>query len=136
MPCHVPATSVSCRRRTHYQKRPPAPLAQLDLSKPGEAWAEDYLRRACSGRSPMWRLLDLRRDESSLRVAVRWMKCDDQGPFSVVTLSLVEMALHWNYFDSETAARKALADTPAMKSAEASTTLGSRRNRTKQRPSR
>lgn len=84
----------------------------------------------------MWRLLDLRRDESSLRVAVRWMKCDDQGPFSVVTLSLVEMALHWNYFDSETEARNALDDTPAKKSAQTSTKLDSRRNRTKQHPSR
>ena len=112
MPCHVPATSVSCRRRSFYQKRPPTPLAQLDLSKPGEAWAEDYLRRACSGRSPMWRLIDLRRDESSLRVAVRWTKSDGQGPFSVVTLSLVEVELHWKYFDTETAARKALDEKP------------------------
>lgn len=112
MPCHVSATSVSCRRRAHYQKRPPTPLAQLDLSKPGEAWAEDYLRRACSGRAPMWRLIDLRRDESSLRVAVRWTKSDGQGPFSVVTLSLVEVELHWKYFDTETAARKALDEKP------------------------
>ena len=112
MPCHVPATSVSSRRRALYQMRPSAIAAKLDLSKPGEAWAEGYLRRACSGRSPMWRLLDLRRDESSLRVAVRWMKSDGQGPFSVVTLSLVEVELHWKYFDTETAARKALDEKP------------------------
>ena len=112
MPCHVSATSVSFRRRALYQMRPPAIAAKLDLSKPGEAWVEGYLRRACSGRSPMWRLLDLRRDESSLRVAVRWMKSDGQGPFSVVTLSLVEVELHWKYFDTETAARKALDEKP------------------------
>ena len=112
MPCHVPATSVSSRRRALYQMRPSAIAAKLDLSKPGEAWVEGYLRRACSGRSPMWRLLDLRRDKSALRVAVRWMKSDGQGSFSVVTLSLVEVELHWKYFDTETAARKALDEKP------------------------
>ena len=112
MPCHVPATSVSSRRRALYQIRPSAIAAKLDLSKPGEAWVEGYLRRACSGRSPMWRLIDLRRDKSALRVAVRWMKSDGQGPFSVVTLSLVEVELHWRYFDTETAARKALDEKP------------------------
>ena len=112
MPCHVPATSVSCRRRAISQMRPPSIAAKLDLSKPGEAWVEGYLRRACSGRSPMWRLIDLRRDKSALRVAVRWMKSDGQGPFSIVTLSLVEVELHWKYFDTETAARKALDEKP------------------------
>ena len=112
MPCHVPATSVSSRRRALYQMRPSAIAAKLDLSKPGEAWVEGYLRRACSGRSPMWRLLNLRRDKSALRVAVRWMKSDGQGSFSVVTLSLVEVELHWKYFDTETAARKALDEKP------------------------
>ncbi len=112
MPCHVPATTMSRRRRALYQMRPSAIAAKLDLSKPGEAWVEGYLRRACSGRSPMWRLLDLRRDKSALRVAVRWTKSAGQGPFSVVTLSLVEVELHWKYFDTETAARKALDEKP------------------------
>ncbi len=110
MPCHVPATSTSSRRRALYLKRPPTIAAKLDLNKPGEAWAADYLRRACSGRSPMWRLLAFRRDAAELRVAVRWHQCDGQGPFSVVTLSLVEMALRWRYFDTASAARAALDD--------------------------
>ena len=108
MPCHVPATSVSCRRRALYQKRSPTIVAKLDLSKPGEAWAEDYLRRASSGRWPMWRVLAQRRDETALRVAVRWLRSDKQGPFSVVTLSLVEMALHWRHFPSGATAVDAL----------------------------
>ena len=112
MPCHLPATIVSSRRRALYQKRPSTPRAKLDLSKLGEAWAEDYIRRACSGRSAMWHLLDLRRDESALRVAVHWIQSDGQGLFSVVTLSLIEVELHWKNFDSETAARKALDDEP------------------------
>ena len=70
MPCHVPATSVSFRRRALYQMRPPAIAAKLDLSKPGEAWAEDYLRRASTGSDAFWRLLGIRRDAVAMLVAV------------------------------------------------------------------
>ena len=73
MPCHVPATSVSCRRRALYQMRPPAIAAKLDLSKPGEAWAEDYLRRASTGSDAFWRPLGIRRDAAAMFVAVRWL---------------------------------------------------------------
>jgi hypothetical protein len=73
MPCHVPATSVSCRRRALYQKRPPTIAAKLDLSKPGEAWAEDYLRRASTGSDAFWRPLGIRRDAAALFVAVEWL---------------------------------------------------------------
>ena len=59
MPCHVPATSVSSRRRTLLPKRPPTIAAKLDLSKPSEAWAEEYLRRASTGNDAFWRPLSV-----------------------------------------------------------------------------
>ena len=109
MPCHVPATSMSCRRRALYQKRPPAIAAKLALSKPGESWAEDYLRRASSGNDAFWRPLGIRRDAAALFVAVRWLigkKCER---FSVVTISLTEHAVSWRKYPTAQAAKKALA---------------------------
>ena len=108
MPCHVPATSVSCRRRAISQMRPPSIAAKLDLSKPGEAWAEDYLRRASTGRDAFWRPLGIRRDTTALFVAVRWLigkKCER---FSVVTISLTEHAVSWRKYPTAQAARTAL----------------------------
>ena len=109
MPCHVPATSMSSRRRALYQKRPPTIAAKLDLSKPGESWAEDYLRRASTGNDAFWRPLGIRRDAAALFVAVRWLigkKCER---FSVVTISLTEHAVSWRKYRTAQAAKKALA---------------------------
>lgn len=109
MPCHVPATSMSCRRRSLYQMRPPTIAAKLDLSKPGESWAEDYLRRASTGNDAFWRPLGIRRDAAALFVAVRWLigkKCER---FSVVTISLTEHAVSWRKYPTAQAAKKALA---------------------------
>ena len=50
--------------------RPPIIAAKLDLSKPGEVWAEDYLRRASTGSDAFWRLLGIRRDAVAMLVAV------------------------------------------------------------------
>ncbi len=110
MPCHVPATSVSSRRRALYQKRPPTLAAKLELSKPGEAWAEDYLRRASTGKEAFWRPLAIRRDVAELLIAVRWLNWQPtKDRFSVVTLSLTEQALSWRKYPSANAARTALA---------------------------
>ena len=110
MPCHVPATSVSSRRRAFYPKRPPTIAAKLDLSKPGEAWAEEYLRRASTGKEAFWRPLAIRRDDAALLVAVQWLDWQPaKDRFSVVTLSLTEKALWWRKYPSAKAAKKALA---------------------------
>ena len=94
MPCHVPATSTSSRRRSLYRKRPPTIAANLDLSKPGEAWAEDYLRRASTGTEAFWRPLAIRRDDAALLVAVQWLDGEPaKDRYSVVMLSLTERAL-------------------------------------------
>ena len=108
MPCHVPATSVSFRRRAIYQMRPPAIAAKLDLSKPGEAWAEDYLRRASTGIDAFWRPLGVRRDAAALFVAVRWLIGKKSERFSVVIISLIEHAVSWRKYPTAQAAKKAL----------------------------
>ena len=109
MPCHVPATSVSSRRRTLYQKRPPTIAAKLDLSKPSEAWAEEYLRRASTGNDAFWRPLGIRRDAAALFVAVRWLIGKRSERFSVVTISLTEHAVSWRKFPTAKEAMTALA---------------------------
>ncbi len=110
MPCHVPATSVSSRRRSLYPKRPPTIATKLDLSKPGEAWAEDYLRRASTGKEAFWRPIALRRDDAALLIAVQWLDgVPAKNRYSVVTLSLTEQALSWRKYPSAQAAKKALA---------------------------
>ena len=108
MPCHVQSTSVSSRRRALYQKRPPTIAAKLDLSKPGEAWAEDYLRRASTGNDAFWRPLAIQRDAKALFVAVRWLIGKQSERFSVVTISLTEKAVSWRKYPSAQAAKSAL----------------------------
>ena len=123
MPCHVPATSVSCRRRALYQMRPPAIAATLDLSKPGEAWAEDYLRRASTGSDAFWRPLGIRRNAEALLVAVRWLIGKRSERFSVVTISLTEHAVSWRKYPSAKAARAALADLDRRRSIDSPVTV-------------
>ena len=110
MPCHVPATSVSSRRSAFYSKRPPTIAAKLDLSMPGEAWAEDYLRRASTGIDAFWRPIGIRRDAGALFVAERWLIGKKSERHSVVTISLTEHAVSWHKYPSAKAARAALAD--------------------------
>lgn len=109
MPCHVPATSASSRRRVLYQKRPPVIAAKLDLSKPVEAWAEDYLRRASTGKEAFWRPLGIRRDAAALFVAVRWLIGKRSERFSIVTISLTKHAVSWRKYPTAKAAKQALA---------------------------
>jgi hypothetical protein len=90
--------------------RPPAIAAKLDLSNPGEVWAEDYLRRASTGSDAFWRPLGIRRADAALFVAVRWLIGKQSERFSVVTISLTEHAVSWRKYPSAKAARAALAD--------------------------
>ena len=89
--------------------RPPAIVAKLDLSKPGEAWAEDYLRRASTGSDAFWRPLGIRRDAAAMFVAVRWLIGKKSERFAVVTISLTEHAVSWRKYPSGKAAKAALA---------------------------
>ena len=107
--CFLPkATSVSRRRRRLFQLRPPpAPLAVLDLSQPGERQAHDLVRRLSSGRAASWRLLGMARQGSALLCAVRWLyPSDAAAPYSLAEVSLTEPALCWRSYPSADAARQ------------------------------
>lgn len=99
MPCHVPSARVP-KNRLHSSLRvsPPHILATLDLSKKSERDAQAFLKRACSGRWPMWRMFGMRRRESTLFVAVEWLRCGTKERYSVVELSLREPAVCWRAF--------------------------------------
>ena len=106
--CFLPkATSVSRRRRRLFQLRsPPAPLAVLDLSKPGEREAQDLVRRLSSGRDASWRVLRMGRQGSTLLCVVRWRRPHGAGaPVSLAEVSLTEPALCWRFYPSADAAR-------------------------------
>ncbi len=119
MPCHVPRSSVSRRRQPpRIRSTPlPLPLAALDLSKPGERQAHDFLCRATTKPDRMWRLFDLRRHGGVLLCAVRWVRRDDVAkPFALAEVSLTETAVFWWDYTTAEAARTALAQrcaTPA-----------------------
>ena len=112
MPCHVPGTSVSRRRRCFFPLRPPPtpPQAVLDLSKPGERAAHDFVRRFSSGPDASWRLLGMGRQGSTLLCVVRWCNPDDAAaPYSLAEVSLTETAVCWRYYPSADAAHQAMA---------------------------
>jgi len=84
----------------------PPPLALLDLSKPAELQAHDFLVRATSGRDRMWELKTLRRQGDVLLCVVRWVHPDKTTqPFSLAEVSLTEIAVRWRYYGSAVAAR-------------------------------
>ena len=106
MPCHVPATSVSSRRHALYPKRPPTIAAKLDLSKPGERSAHDFLVRATSGCLPLFRVLSMNRRGSTLLLAIE----SAQGSPYVLSLSLEKTALSLRqWYPSHEAAKEAIA---------------------------
>ncbi len=101
------ATSVSRRRRTHFPSSPPKIAAVLDLDKPTERDTQAFLKRACSGRWPMWRLLGMRRKGRTLYAAVQWVR-PEPAVYAVVNIALDKCALFWRYFPTAAAALAAL----------------------------
>ncbi|PSM31478.1 hypothetical protein [Haliangium sp. UPWRP_2] len=99
--------SSSRRRLLRRRQAPPMPpLALLDLSKPGERQAHDFLVRATSGRDRMWELKTLRRRGDVLLCVVRWVHLDKPAlRFSLAEVSLTETAIRWQYYSSAEAAR-------------------------------
>jgi hypothetical protein len=106
MCCHVRSASVSRRcRPKRRQSAPQTPLAMLDLSKPAERQAHDFLCRATSKRDHMWKLIGLRRQGDVLLCVVRWVHPDSATKtFSLAEVSLKQIAVHWWYFASPEAA--------------------------------
>lgn len=83
------------------------PLALLDLTKPGERQAHDFLMRATSGRDRMWELLGLRRREDVLLCVVRWVRRRSPAKlYSLADVSLAEVAVCWRDFVSLEAAQQ------------------------------
>lgn len=111
MVCHARRSSKS--RRPCPQRPRPAPLpslAVLDLSRPGERQAHDFLCRATSKRDRMWTLFALRRQDGVLLCAVRWVHPDDAAkPFALAEVSLTETAVYWQDYATAEAARAELA---------------------------
>ena len=110
--CFRPNGATASRRR-----RPPRlrqaptlpPLAMLDLSKPGERQAHDFLCRATSRRDRMWNVFSLRRRGDVLFCVVRWIHPDKlTEPFALAEVGLTAIAVHWWYFASLEAARAEL----------------------------
>lgn len=87
---------------------PPPIAAVLDLAVPQERAAFELLRRFCTGRWPLWRLLGLRRHGRTLRAAVEWRRTARAERYSVAELSLEACSVCWWYFPSATEARRAL----------------------------
>ena len=76
------------------QHKPAEPSAVLDLSKPGEKSAHDFLVRATTGRNPLFRALAIRRKGRSLLVCVETISLS----YLVLRLSLTSNRLTWRYF--------------------------------------
>ena len=77
----------------------------LDLAKPGERQAHDFLCRATKGRDRMWQVLTLRRQGDVLLCVVRWVYPDGRiGQFSLAKVSLTRKAVCWRDHASSEAA--------------------------------
>jgi hypothetical protein len=78
----------------------------LDLGKPAERQAHDFLCRATSKPDRMWKLITLRRHGDVLLCIVRWTHPESPAkPFSLAEVSLTEIAACWRYYPSVEAAR-------------------------------
>lgn len=100
--------ATASRRRSLPRRQAPTlpPLAMLDLSKPGERQAHDFLCCATRKRDRIWELFALRRHGEVLLCVVRWTHSGDAAkPFSLAELSLTESAVHWRYHATVEAAR-------------------------------
>ena len=97
MCCHIRSASVSRRHRIKVRQAPTLPpLAMLDLSKPGERQAHEFLLRTTKKRDQMWTILNLRRNDDVLLCVVRWAHPERKAkPFSLAEVSLTEMAVCW-----------------------------------------
>lgn len=107
---YAPIATVSRRRRLpSRQSAPLPPLAVLDLSKPGERQAHDFLCRATGRREGIWNLIGLRRRGDVLLCVVRWLRPRHlPAPYSLAMLSLTEPAVRWWDHATPESARSAM----------------------------
>lgn len=121
MVCHARSASASRRRPPKPRQLLPAMLpvlATLDLSKPAERQAHDFLYRATSKQHRFWTLLDMRRQGDWLLCVVRWVYPDNMDkPYSLTEVGLKEMAVRWQDYATDEAARSELERRCMMSSA-------------------
>ena len=77
----------------------------LDLSKPGELQAHEFLLRTTDPKDQMWTILAVRRHGDALLCVVRWVSPERKTkPFSLAEVSLTDTAVCWrNYATANTA---------------------------------
>ena len=111
MCCQSRSVSVSLRR-IKVRQAPTLPrLAMLDLSKPGELKAHEFLLRATNPKDQMWTILDVRRHGDALLCIVRWAHPETKRqPYALAEVSLTEAAVRWrDYGSAGTAMRELIA---------------------------
>jgi len=107
--CFRPNSATASRRRSLRRRQAPTvpPLAMLDLSKPGERQAHDFLLRVTSRRARVWTLISLGRLGDVLLCIVRWAHPQRPAkPFSLAEVSLREIAVCWRDYSSIEAAQE------------------------------
>ena len=112
MCCHIRSASASRRRQVKLRKAPTLPpLAMLDLSKPGERQAYEFLLRTIAPKDQMWTILDVRRIGDVLLCVVRWAHPETKRrPYALAEVSLTEAAVRWrDYGSAGTAMRELIA---------------------------
>ena len=109
MPCHVPATKASFRRRpSSLRLSPPRIAALLHIDKPGERRAMDTLHGYTTGPRKIWRVLAMRRDAGALRVAVEWCRRRSVLRFALVSIGFSDGVVDVRFMNSAKAARAGL----------------------------
>ena len=111
MCCHIKSASASRRRQIKLRKAPTLPpLAMLDLSKPGEREAHEFLLRATDPKDRMWTLLDVRRHGDVLLCVVRWANPERKTkPYALAEVGLTEAAVRWRDYAAADSAHAAMA---------------------------
>lgn len=90
------------------QQLRPIPDARLASTSLPQCAASDLLRRFCSGRWPLWRLLAVRVGSGALLAAVEWCRTGQRKHFAVAELTFDGLEVRWRSFTSARATRAAL----------------------------
>ena len=109
--CFYARRATVSRRRSLLVRQAPTfpPLAMLDLSKPGERQAHDFLLWSTNRRDRIWTLLSLRRWRDVLLCVVRWVHPENRAwPYALAEVSLTEIAIRWRSYATVKAARAEL----------------------------
>jgi hypothetical protein len=83
----------------------------LDLDKPGEKQALDFLRFATNRRNGIWCLWGMQRKDDALLCVVHWRRGKRaKQVFSLATVGLIQSEVRWRDFNTLAEARRAMAE--------------------------